>query len=219
MRIRVVPVLAVALLCLGVAADCPAQQKPAGAKGAQQGKAGKKKKARKQLQSQNGLSPAEAATRLERFGPNQLEAAESVPAWRKFLGQFADPLIYLLLGAVVISLIAWVLEGREEVPFEAIVIVVIVVLNAILGYVQEARAEQAVAALQRMAAATAGVVRGGREERIPAVDVVPGTVTWAVPAGLRRVELDLAAEMRAHRRYCMDHAIVVAIGGRLATGD
>jgi magnesium-transporting ATPase (P-type) len=62
------------------------------------------------------------------------------------------------------------------VPFEAIVILVIVVLNAVLGYVQEARAEQAVAALQRMAAASTGVVRDGREDRIPAADVVPGDV-------------------------------------------
>ena len=99
-----------------------------------------------------------------------------MPAWRKLLGQFADPLIYLLLAAVVVSLVAWALEGAEGVPFEAIVILVIVVLNAVLGYVQEARAEQAVAALQRMAAATAGVVRDGREERIPAAEVVPGDV-------------------------------------------
>ena len=111
----------------------------------------------------HGLSAAEAAARLARFGPNRLEAAQQVPAWRKFLAQFADPLIYLLLAAVVVSLVAWVLEGGEEAPFDAIVIAVIVVANAVLGYVQEARAEQAVAALQRMAAATAGVVRDGRE--------------------------------------------------------
>ena len=97
-------------------------------------------------------------------------------AWRKFLGQFADPLIYLLLAAVVVSLVAWVLEGGEEAPFDAIVIAAIIVANAVLGYVQEARAEQAVAALQRMAAATAGVVRDGRRERVPAADVVPGDV-------------------------------------------
>jgi len=123
---------------------------------------------------ERGLSSEEATARLERFGSNQLDAAPPVPKWRKFLSHFADPLIYLLLGAVVVSLAAWVVEGAEEVPFEAIVIIVIVVLNAILGYVQEARAEQAVAALQRMAAATAGVMRDGREERIAAVDVVPG---------------------------------------------
>lgn len=142
----------------------------------------------------HGLSPAEAAARLERYGPNQLEAAEAVSAWRKLLAQFADPLIYLLMGAVVVSLVAWALEGREEVPFEAIVILVIIVLNAVLGYVQEARAEQAVAALERMAAATAGVVRDGREDRIAAADVVPGDVLLlaegdAVSADGRLVEV------------------------------
>ncbi|HSC90129.1 MAG TPA: cation-translocating P-type ATPase [Gaiellaceae bacterium] len=121
-----------------------------------------------------GLSEAEAARRLARLGPNRLEEARGVPAWRKFLGQFADPLIYLLLGAVVISLVAWVLEGAEDIPYDAIVITAIVVANAVLGYVQEARAEHAVAALQRMAAATAGVVRDAQERRIPAEDVVPG---------------------------------------------
>ena len=110
-----------------------------------------------------GLSTAEAAARLARLGPNRLEAARPVPAWRKFLGQFADPLIYLLLAAVAVSLVAWLLEGGEEAPFDAIVISAILVANAVLGYVQEARAEQAVAALQRMAAATAGVLRDGRE--------------------------------------------------------
>src|SRR5690606_32133396 len=81
----------------------------------------------------------------------------------------------------------------EGVPFEVIVILVIVVLNAVLGYVQEARAEQAVAALQRMAAATAAVRRDGEERRIPSVDVVPGDVLLlaegdAVAADARLVE-------------------------------
>ena len=123
-----------------------------------------------------GLHQAEALVRLERFGPNQLEAAESVPEWRKLLRQFANPLIYLLLAAIAVSLVAWALEGAEGVPYDAIVIAAIVLANAVLGYVQEARAEQAVAALQRMAAATAGVLRDGREERIPAAEVVPGDV-------------------------------------------
>ena len=143
--------------------------------------------------ARRGLSAAEATARLARFGPNRLEAAERVPAWRKFLGQFADPLIYLLLAAVVVSLVAWALEGGESAPYDAIVIAAIVVANAVLGYVQEARAEQAVAALQRMSAATAGVVRDGREERIPAAEVVPGDLLAlaegdAVAADARLVE-------------------------------
>ncbi|MDO8678731.1 MAG: cation-translocating P-type ATPase [Acidobacteriota bacterium] len=140
-----------------------------------------------------GLSSVEAVARLARHGPNELEAAQAVPAWRKLLAQFTDPMTYLLIAAVVVSLVAWVLEGRDEVPFEAIVIAVIVVLNAVLGYVQEARAEQAVAALQHMTSATAGVVRDGREERIAAADVTLGDVLLlaegdAVSADARLVE-------------------------------
>ncbi len=140
-----------------------------------------------------GLSSDEAAARLAQFGPNQLEAGAVVPAWRKFLGQFANPLIYLLIGAVVVSLVAWAIERSEPAPFDAIVITAIVVLNAVLGYVQEARAEQAVAALQRMAAPTAGVLRNEREERVAATDIVPGDVLLlaegdAVSADARLVE-------------------------------
>lgn len=123
-----------------------------------------------------GLGGNEAAARLRRYGPNVLEVATAVPAWRKFLLQFADPLIYLLFVAVAISLVAWEIEGARGIPYEAIVILVIVVLNAILGHVQEARAERAVAALQRMAAATAGIIRDGNEQRIPATEIVPGDI-------------------------------------------
>jgi magnesium-transporting ATPase (P-type) len=125
---------------------------------------------------EHGLSAAEAAVRLERHGPNELEAAERAPWWRGLLSQFADPLIYLLIAAVVVSVAAWLVEGAEGVPYEAIVIAAIVALNGVLGFVQEARAEQAVAALQRMSAATAAVRRDGREQRIPTIDVVPGDV-------------------------------------------
>jgi magnesium-transporting ATPase (P-type) len=123
-----------------------------------------------------GLGGAEAAARRGRFGPNRLEDTETVPGWRKFLAQFADPLVYLLLVAVVVSLVAWALEDTGQVPFEAVVIATIVVLNAVLGYVQEARAEQAVAALRRMAAAHATVSRDGETVSILAEDVVPGDV-------------------------------------------
>jgi P-type Ca2+ transporter type 2C len=123
-----------------------------------------------------GLTAAEATGRLARVGRNRLESAPPVPVWRKLLAQFRDPLIYLLLAATAVSLFAWVFEGAEGVPFDAIVIVVIVIANAVLGYVQEAKAEQAVAALQRMAATTAGVVRDGQPTRVPADELVPGDV-------------------------------------------
>ena len=124
--------------------------------------------------ARRGLRPEEASARLAQVGPNRLEEAARVPTWRKLLAQLADPLVYLLLAAVVVALVAWALEGAEGVPYDAIVIALIVAANAVLGYVQEARAERAVAALQRMAAATASVVRGGVEQRVPAAEVVPG---------------------------------------------
>ncbi|HEX2062908.1 MAG TPA: cation-transporting P-type ATPase, partial [Acidimicrobiales bacterium] len=123
-----------------------------------------------------GLTGAEAARRVVSVGPNRLDVEPPVPAWRKLLAQFVDPLVFLLLTAVAISLVAWLLEGAEGVPFEAIVIAAILVANAVLGYVQEARAERAVAALQRMAAATSTVLRDGAEVRVPAEEVVPGDV-------------------------------------------
>jgi P-type Ca2+ transporter type 2C len=149
--------------------------------------------ARLGVDPQRGLSSAEAATRLARYGPNQLESEPPVPRWRKLLAQFQDPLVYLLLVAVVVSFVAWLIEGTEEVPFEVIVILAVLAANAVLGYAQEARAEQAVAALARMAAAHAGVVRDGQVGRVPATEVVPGDVLVlaegdAVAADARLVE-------------------------------
>ncbi|HEX5532555.1 MAG TPA: cation-translocating P-type ATPase [Actinomycetales bacterium] len=139
-----------------------------------------------------GLSTRVAADRLSRRGRNVLESAPPVPTWRKLLAQFQDPLIYLLLGAVAISVAAWAAEGATGWPVDAIVIAVIVVLNAVLGYVQEARAEKAVEALQEMSAAGATVVRDGVQLRVPAEEVVVGdllvlTEGDAVPADARLV--------------------------------
>jgi len=128
------------------------------------------------VDAQRGLTAADAAERLVAHGPNVLDAARPVPTWRKVARQFADPLIYLLIGAVAVSLAAWAIEGYEGVPFEALVIGVIIMLNAVLGYVQEARAEHAVAALQRLTEARSTVVRDGEEQRIPSSDLVPGDV-------------------------------------------
>jgi P-type Ca2+ transporter type 2C len=123
-----------------------------------------------------GLTSAEAALRLAKTGPNRLDVTAAVPAWRKFLAQLADPLIYLLLGAVGVSLIAWIAEGADGAPVEPVVIAVIILGNAVLGFVQERQAEQAVAALRRMAAPTGRVVRNGMESRIPAQEIVPGDI-------------------------------------------
>jgi magnesium-transporting ATPase (P-type) len=109
----------------------------------------------------NGLSESEAARHLREYGPNQLQAKPPVPGWKKFLAQFKDALILLLIIATVISLIAWALEGFPGFLFEAFVIMAMVVLNAVIGYIQESRTEEALAALQKMTSAHATVLRGG----------------------------------------------------------
>jgi Ca2+-transporting ATPase len=123
-----------------------------------------------------GLTQAEAQARLAKYGPNELPQADPVPLWRKFLGQFKDPLTILLLIATVISFIAWLIERDASLPFDSIVILTIVIINGILGFVQEFRAEQAVAALQAMASPHANVLRDGKQINILTSEVVPGDI-------------------------------------------
>ncbi|HET8780300.1 MAG TPA: cation-transporting P-type ATPase, partial [Agromyces sp.] len=123
-----------------------------------------------------GLSAADAAARLAASGPNELRSARRNPLWRKVLAQFTDPLIVLLLVAVVVSVVAWILEGAEGWPIDAIVILAIIVLNAVLGLVQEARAEQAVAALAVMTAAHSTVLRDGELRTVTSAELVPGDI-------------------------------------------
>lgn len=132
-----------------------------------------------------GLSSDEAQRRLNTFGPNELASAPPVPKWKKFLQQFQDPLVYLLLAATAISLIAWIIEyvnlapgaeSDEVLPFDAIVIVLILIVNAVIGYVQDAKAEQAVEALSKMTAPQTTVLRDGQVKHINTVEVVPGDI-------------------------------------------
>ncbi|HYN29448.1 MAG TPA: cation-translocating P-type ATPase [Dermatophilaceae bacterium] len=123
-----------------------------------------------------GLSDDEAARRLATDGPNALRGTKPVPLWRKILAQFQDPLIYLLLAAVAISIIAWVIAGARGTPVDALVIAAIIVLNAVLSYTQEARAEDAVAALDSMTAAASTVLRSGTLQRIASTELVRGDV-------------------------------------------
>jgi len=126
--------------------------------------------------AERGLSEAEARARLERHGRNELTAEAPVPAWRKFLAQFRDVLVILLLVATAISVGLWLYERDTGLPYEAMAILAVVLLNAIMGYIQQSRAEHAVAALRQMSAAHASVVRDGMRRRIPAAEVVPGDV-------------------------------------------
>ncbi len=134
-----------------------------------------------------GLSAKEAAHRLEEYGPNELAPQEHEPAWRKFVAQFNDFMIWVLLAAAVFSAI----EG--QVP-EAVAIAAILLLNGILGFVQEYRAEQALDALKQMSAPTATVIRDGKERTVPSAELVPGDLVVLeagdrIPADGRLVEV------------------------------
>ncbi|MDP3082328.1 MAG: HAD-IC family P-type ATPase, partial [Rubrivivax sp.] len=132
------------------------------------------------VDAENGLSAQEAASRLAQNGANELRAAPQAPAWRRVLAQFQDPLIYLLLAAVAVALLAWWVEGRDAQgrgwPVDAIVIAAIVLLNGVIGHVQQAKAQNAVAALSSMTAATSGVLRDGKPQRVPSAELVRGDV-------------------------------------------
>ena len=126
--------------------------------------------------AQQGLSADEARSRLQRHGRNELAAEEPLPAWRRFLAQFEDVLVILLLIATAISACLWAYERDAALPFEAIAILAVVLLNATMGYLQESRAEAAVAALRAMTAADATVIRDGERRSTPAAGIVPGDI-------------------------------------------
>ena len=154
-----------------------------------------------------GLTEAEARARLERHGPNELAAEAPVPAWRRLLAQFQDVLVILLLVATAISVALWLVERDMPLPYEAMAIFAVVLLNATMGYVQESRAEAAVTALRAMSADEATVIRDGERRRVPAAQLVPGDVVLveegdtipadarlAATASLRTAEAALTGE-------------------------
>src|SRR5688572_22031847 len=140
-----------------------------------------------------GLSDHDVRSRLEHYGRNELTSEKPPPAWRRFLAQFQDVLVILLLVATAISAGLWAYERDAALPYEAIAIFAVVLLNATMGYLQESRAEAAVAALRRLTADHAEVIRDGKRTRIPANELVPGDMVLVeegdtVPADARVVE-------------------------------
>ena len=175
-----------------------------------------------------GLSAEEARRRLARDGPNELRAAPRRPLWRRLLSQFEDPLVYLLLAAAAIAVGAWVIEGRVGWPVDAVVILLVVMLNGVIGHVQEARAESAVAALANMTAVSSAVVRDGREQRVPSAQLVRGDLLVlgegdSVGAdarllqanSLRVQEASLTGESEAVLKDVIPLAAQAALGDRL----
>ena len=120
---------------------------------------------------EEGLSTAEVKKRQEKFGPNELTEAPPTTFWEMLWSQINNFVIYMLLGAALIS----ILLGDE---IEAIAIIAIVILNAIMGLIQESRAEAALAALKKLAAPEASVLRDGRRVTAPAPQMVPGDIVF-----------------------------------------
>ncbi|EHR70250.1 P-type ATPase, translocating [Burkholderiales bacterium JOSHI_001] len=175
-----------------------------------------------------GLGPDEAARRLAQDGPNSLRAVPETAAWRRALAQMRDPLVVLLLLAAAVALAAWVAEGRPGWPMDAMVIVVVVVLNAVLGFAQEAKARNAVAALARMTQAACSVVRGGQLLRVPSADLVRGDMLVLAEgdavgadarlveaAALRLLEASLTGESEAVEKHSATLPAPVALGDRV----
>jgi Ca2+-transporting ATPase len=154
--------------------------------------------------SSEGISSEEALGRLKEYGPNELKEKKKKTPFMMFLDQFKDFMIIVLIAAAIIS-------GFIGDITDTIAIVIIIVLNAVIGFIQEYRAEKAMAALKRMASPTATVIRNGFPENIPAFHIVPGDVVVLeagkiVPADIRFVE---AAQLKVEEAALTGESVPV----------
>src|SRR4249920_3978758 len=137
--------------------------------------------------TEKGLSATEASSRLEKYGPNRLPEGKKRGPFVRFLSQFNNVLVFVLLGAGFVKLMLglWV---------DASIIFGVVLLNALLGFIQEGKAEKALDSIRNMLSAEARTTRGGETRMIPAEELVPGDVVLLesgdkVPADLRLVDV------------------------------
>ena len=140
----------------------------------------------------SGLTAAEAQSRLASVGPNKLDEEEKTPMWKRFFEQMGDPMVIMLLVAAAISVITGFIQGEPEWA-DAAIILSVVILNSVLGVVQEAKSEQALEALQEMSAAQSKVIRDGKMVHMASSELVPGDVVLleagdSVPADCRVIE-------------------------------
>ncbi len=140
-----------------------------------------------------GLSSAEALTRQEKYGQNKLREKKKKSTFARFLDQFKDVMILILIAAAVVSFTVVCIEGNWGELFEPLLILLIVILNAVMGVYQEGKAEKALDALKNMSAPHARVIRDGEEKIIDASDLVPGDIIKLeagdfVPADARLIQ-------------------------------
>lgn len=124
----------------------------------------------------SGLSSAEASRRQATWGSNTLRSTPRLPAWRRLLNQGNDAQVYLLLAASAVTVLVSRLQGKTGIPYEALIILAIVLLNALLGFLQEDRAERALAALGTMMPQQATVLRDTLQQHVLAQNLVPGDI-------------------------------------------
>ena len=126
----------------------------------------------------HGLSSLQAEERLQKNGTNELEAPPSLPMWKRFINQMKDPMIIILLIAALISGITTyyesVLSQSSAFPTDSMIILIVVIINAVLGVVQESKAEKAIESLQKMSASNSKVLRDGKVMIIPSIKIVKG---------------------------------------------
>ena len=139
-----------------------------------------------------GLTTQQAQERLAKYGPNKLAEAEKPSLLQRFLAQLKDPMLIILMVAAAVSALTGFLSGEPEIA-EVVIILSVVLLNAILGVIQESKAEAAIEALQTMTAATCKVLRDGKMMVLHSEELVPGDVILleagdAVPADARIIE-------------------------------
>ena len=142
--------------------------------------------------AEEGLAAEEASARLASVGPNKLKEEERTPLWIRFFEQMADPMVIMLIVAAVISAVTGFAQGEPDFA-DVIIIMVVVIINSVLGVVQEAKSEQALEALQEMSAAQSKVIRDGKLIHLPSSELVPGDVILleagdSVPADCRVLE-------------------------------
>ena len=133
-----------------------------------------------------GLTSSEASARLEKYGPNMIESSNKKSIWKKIFEQIADPMVLLLIAAAIVS-------AFTGDAIECAIIIAIVVINAIMSIIQEGKAEDSVAALQKMSSPEATVIRDGKRGHVKAEDLVPGDIVILetgdiIPADMRLIE-------------------------------
>ena len=182
---------------------------------------------KEQQSGPDGLRPDQVHKRREEFGPNKLDEGKQATLLQRFLEQLADPMIIVLLAAALISGITAAYAGESFT--DVIIILAVVVINAVLGVVQESKAEKAIAALQEIAAATSRVIRDGHQVTIRSEELVPGDVVIleagdAVPADARIIE---CASMKVEEAALTGESVPVdktvsvlqAVDGAVPLGD